>query len=103
MELKYELVVVREYPDQLTLSEVASLAGAHTETIRRYVEMGLVEPVSQVGAQMLFDAGALGRLKAIERLRRDLRASVSSLGVILDLVDRIRALQSEVEMLRSRL
>jgi chaperone modulatory protein CbpM len=103
MDLKAELVIVREEPDQLTLSELASLAGVHSETIVVYIEMGFVEPVSQIGAQMLFDAGALCRLRAIERLRKDLGASVTSLGVILDLVDRIKALRREVEMLRARL
>jgi DNA-binding transcriptional MerR regulator len=103
MDLRYELVVVREHPDQLTLAEIASLAGTHIETVRLYVELGVVQPVSQIGAQLLFDANALCRLKAIGRLRRDLGANVSSLGMILDLVDRIKALQHEVEILRARL
>jgi DNA-binding transcriptional MerR regulator len=103
MELNYELVVVRESADQFTLSELATLAGAESETIRYYVEMGLIEPVAQVGAQLLFDANALCRLKAIGRLRRDVGANVASLGMIMDLVDRIQALQREVEILRSRM
>ena len=103
MDPKSELVVVREYPDQLTLSELASLVGTDSATIRYYVEIGLVEPVARVGAQLLFDAGAVGRLRAIARLRRDLGTNISSLGMIMDLVDRIRALQHEVEILRSRL
>jgi DNA-binding transcriptional MerR regulator len=103
MDLRYELVVVREDPDQLTLSELASLVGADAATIRYYIDMGLVEPVSRVGSQLLFDANALRRLRAIGRLRRDLGANISSLGMIMDLVDKIRALQHEVEILRSRL
>jgi len=103
MDHKYELVVVREDPDQLTLSEVASLVGTTRETIEYYVEIGLVEPVSRIGAQLLFDPSALRRLRAIGRLRRDLGANVSSLGLIMDLVDRIRALQREIEVLREKL
>jgi len=103
MDQKYELVVVREDPDQLTLSEMASLVGTDRETIQYYVEIGLVEPVSRVGAQLLFDANALSRLRAIGRLRRDLGTSFPSLALIMDLVDRIRALQREVEILRGRL
>jgi DNA-binding transcriptional MerR regulator len=103
MDPKYELVVVREYPDQLTMSELASLVDADAATIGYYVEMGLVEPVARIGAQLLFDAGAVRRLKAIARLRRDLGTNMSSLGMIMDLVDRIRALQREVEVLRSKL
>jgi len=103
MDPKYELVVVRECPDQLTLSELASLVGTDAGTIGYYVEIGLVEPVARIGAQLLFDAGAVCRLRAIARLRRDLGTNLSSLGMIMDLVDRIRALQHEVEALRSRL
>lgn len=103
MDPKYELVVVREYPDQVTLSELASLIGTDAATIEYYIELGLVEPVARIGAQLLFEAGAVCRLRAIARLRRDLGTNISSLGMIMDLVDRIRALQHEVEALRSRL
>ena len=103
MGLKFELVVVREEPDQITLSEMASLAGTDQETILYYIDIGLVEPVSRVGSQVLFDANGLRRLKAIRRLRRDLGTSLSSLGMILDLVDKIRALQSELDTLRGKM
>jgi len=103
MEVKYQLVVVKEDPEHLTLSELASLIGADQQTVSYYVELGLVEPVSRVGAQMLFDANAVCRLRAIGRLRRDLGTNISSLGLIMDLVDRIRALQREVEILRGRI
>src|SRR5262249_31086903 len=103
MEVKYQLVVVKEDPEHLTLSELASLIGADQQTVSYYVELGLVEPVSRVGAQMLFDSNAVCRLRAIGRLRRDLGTNISSLGLIMDLVDRIRALQREVEILRGRI
>ena len=103
MGLKFELVVVREEPDQITLSEMASLAGTDQETILYYIDIGLVDPVSKVGSQVLFDVNALRRLKAIRRLRRDLGTSLSSLGLILDLVDKIRALQSELDTLRGKM
>jgi len=100
MALKYELVVVRDESDQLTLSELASLGGADQTMVVHYVEMGLLEPVSRVGAQLLFDANSLRRLRAIQRLRRDLGTNTSSLAIIMDLVDKIRVLQREVEILR---
>jgi DNA-binding transcriptional MerR regulator len=41
------------------------------------------------------------RLRAIERLRRDLGANLAGIAVILDLVDRLTTLQREVERWRT--
>jgi len=43
------------------------------------------------------------RVRAIQRLRRDLGVNLSGVAVILDLTKRLRLMQQELEWLRSRL
>jgi hypothetical protein len=51
---------------------------------------------------MRFDAATLPRLVAISRLRTDLGVNLHGVAVILDLVDRLAALQRELTWLRER-
>jgi MerR family transcriptional regulator/heat shock protein HspR len=100
---RYELVLCRSERQQFTLEALAASAGMHPALVERYVEFGLIEPVAWVGAERLFDASAVPRLRMVERLRCDLGINLSGVTVILDLLDQLRALRRENEGLRSRL
>jgi DNA-binding transcriptional MerR regulator len=89
-------------PEQLTLESLAACAGVHPTLITYFVEYGLLEPSTRTGPQWLFDTACIARLRMIERLRRDLGANLPGIAVILDLLDRLTALQREVEQWRRR-
>ena len=89
-------------PEQLTLEGLAACAGVYPTLIEYFVEYGLIEPMTRTGKQWLFDTACLARLRMIERLRRDLGANLAGIAVILDLLDRLTALQREVEQWRRR-
>ena len=74
----------------------------HPALVERFVEFGLIEPVEWEGATLLFDASAVPRLRMIGRLRESLGINLAGIAVILDLLDRLCALQRENETLRSR-
>lgn len=96
----YSIAIYRDDERQLTLDEVAVAAHVHPTLVERFVDLGLVEPVQTVGACVYFAATAVVRVGAICRLRRDFGANLSSVGLILDLVERIQALEHELERLR---
>jgi len=99
MILRYPLVprpVVREH---LSLEAAAERVGLHPVLVARFVEFGLVEPVETTGAEMRFDVACLQRLTAISRLRTDLGVNLQGVAVILDLVDRLAALERELAWL----
>ena len=100
---RYNLVLMRDERQQLTLDTVAWCAGMHTALVERFVEAGLIEPVARQGEALLFDAAAISRLRLIGRLRDALGINVAGIAVILDLLDRMRALQRDNEWLNSRL
>jgi DNA-binding transcriptional MerR regulator len=89
-------------PEQLTLESLAACAGVHPTRITYFVDFGLLEPSTRTGTQWLFDTACITRLRTIERLRRDLGANLPGIAVILDLLDRLTALQREVEQWRRR-
>jgi MerR family transcriptional regulator/heat shock protein HspR len=102
-EGRYQIVLHHDEPEQLTLEVLAAYAGLPPARVECYVEFGLLEPVSRAESQALFDVAAVPRLRMIERLRRDIGINLAGISVILDMLDRLRALQRENERMRRRL
>jgi len=100
---RYDIIILRDERKHLSLDQVASHTGLHPDLIELYVECGLVEPSEWKSARPLFDVSVISRLRVIERLRSDLSINMAGVAVILEMVERLRALQSENDLLRSRL
>lgn len=92
-----QIVLLRRADDQLTLEELAASAGLHPELVERFVEFGLLCPLPLPPPRRLFALSSVDRLRAIVRLRRDVGVNLTGVAVILDLLDRIRELQRELE------
>jgi len=90
---RYQIVLCRNEREELTLDALASSAGLHPALVEMFVEFGLLEPVEREGRQLLFDAATVSRLRMIERLRGEIGINLSGIAVIMDLLDRMRALQ----------
>jgi MerR family transcriptional regulator, heat shock protein HspR len=103
MNAKWNMIVLsRKDPRLLTVEELADAARLHPDLIQSFVDFGLLDPVRQDGRHLLFDMEAVLRVRAIQRLRRDLGVNLSGVAVILDLTKRLRLMQQELEWLRSR-
>jgi len=102
-ERRYDLVLYRREPQQLTLDTLAAHAGVHPALVEHFVELGLIEAIEWEGARLVFDASAVPRLRMIGRLRGSLGINLAGVGVVLELLDKFCALQRENEVLRSRL
>ena len=100
---QYEIVLRRDPRHELTLDALASCTHIHPQIVEQFIEVGLIEPVERVGPAPLFDVSVVPRLRIIERLRCDLGINLAGIAVILDIVDRLRELESENDVLRSRL
>lgn len=85
---------------RLTLEGLAEAAGFHPELVARLVDYGLVQPVAVEEHLLWFDVAAVRRLQTIRRLREDLGINLPGIAVILDLLDRLAALEREVARLR---
>ncbi len=93
----YELVVCRDERSQLTLDEVARHAGMHPGFVEGLVEFGLMRP-DESG---FFSPSDVTRLRSIARLRESLGINLAGIAVILDLLEKLHAVQRENERLRN--
>ncbi len=76
------------------ISVAARLAGLHPQTLRQYDRAGLVSPTRVGGRNRLYSAHDVARLREI--------ATLSAEGLSLAGIQRVLALQEEVERLRRR-
>jgi chaperone modulatory protein CbpM len=83
----------------LHLAELAGLAGLHPEVVKRFLALGLIEPAVKE-PEPLFGYEAVLRVGRIVRLRRDMGINLASAGIILDLLDQIEELKTQLEQLK---
>ena len=86
----YSLVRV----SRLRLDGFAARAGMHPELVRRLVSLSLLEPTRDATGQLWFAAPQLRVAARIQRLRAGLSLNYAALGLVMDLLDRIEALEA---------
>lgn len=99
---RYQIVRRRVEREQITLDTLAASAGLHPALVEWFVDCGLLEPDERTGTRMLFNVACIARLRTIVRLRRDIGANVPGIAVILNMLDRLAALQRENAWLRNQ-
>ncbi|OLZ65267.1 MerR family transcriptional regulator [Streptomyces amritsarensis] len=90
--VRYALVPVR----RLSLDAVALRSGLHPDLIRRFVALGLVDADRDAAGHLVFDPEAPAVLARIQRLRSGLCLNYASIGLVLDLLDRISLLEADL-------
>ncbi|MFF7945591.1 chaperone modulator CbpM [Streptomyces griseorubiginosus] len=88
--VRYALVPV----PRLSVATVARRSGLHPELIRRFVALGLVDAERDSAGHLVFDPTAPAVLARIQRLRSGLCLNYASIGLVLDLLDRISLLEA---------
>lgn len=78
------------------ISVAAELVGMHPQTLRIYEARGLVQPQRTAGNTRLYSEADLERLRLIQRL-------TTELGLNLAGVERVLALEDELQRTRARL
>ena len=83
------------------ISVVARLVNMHPQTLRYYEKLGLIRPSRSDGRIRLFSLQDVQRLHKIQGLQ-DAGVNPAGIKIILDLTERVEALQAELEKLRGR-
>lgn len=86
----------------MTAEEISGEAGIHPEMLNYMVELGIIEPI-QREPEELFNADALRTITVAMRLRNQLGVNWAGIGLVLDLLDRIRDMENENRSLKARL
>lgn len=88
----------------LTLREVAYQCGVHPELIDRLSRLGLIDAADcSFSGEALFHREVVTVIGRILRLRNELGVNYAGVGVILELMERIEALEATIRELEERL
>lgn len=80
-----------------TISAVAELYEIHPQTLRLYEREGLLKPSRSVGNTRLYEDTDLERLEVILSLTRDLGVNLAGVEIILNMREKMDAMQKEFE------
>lgn len=86
--------------ERLPLVAFASACALEPDRVRKFVWLGLIDPVEEHDDDFVFVRRQVVAVERIERLRHGLSISYRAVGVVVDLLDRIDALESELRSLR---
>src|SRR5919206_1592963 len=79
------------------ISAVAEMYGIHPQTLRLYEREGLLKPSRSEGNTRLYTEEDLARLEVILSLTRDLGVNLAGVEIILNMREKMDAMQREFE------
>ncbi len=104
-ETRFFLLQVKtdsEFSSRYTLTEVAYRAGLHPELIDRFIRLGLIEFSERTDdGELLFDSEVIPLIGRILRLRNELGVNYAGIGVVLELMSRLEALEARIHELEN--
>ena len=87
-------------PSRMSLDTFSRSCGLHPDVVRRLVALGLLDPARDSAGGLWFSAGQVAAMARIQRLRTGLALNYAAVGVVVDLLDRIAELESELRRRR---
>ncbi len=84
------------------ISVAARILGTQTHNLRYYERIGIIEPYRSRGNIRLYSEEDIAMLRKVKSLVNDMGVNRAGVEVILRMVQRINALQNEVEQLRGK-
>src|SRR3977135_299667 len=88
---------MKRKPKTYTISAVADQYGIHPQTLRMYEREGLLKPSRSVGNPRLYTDEDLERLELVLALTRDLGVNLAGVEIILNMREKMDAMQREFE------
>jgi chaperone modulatory protein CbpM len=79
---------------RLDLDEFAAAAGLHPDLVRRLVALGVLDVSQDPAGRLRFDRSQLTVVARIQRLRAGFALNYAATGLVIDLLDRIAALEA---------
>ena len=107
MEKKEDLPLPNKFimssASHVTFGEISRLCDIHPKMIIRLVQYGLIDPVGKEKAEdaWTFSVETVHLVRKIIRLRNQLGINYSGIGVVLELLSRIEALEAHIRELSS--
>ena len=90
-------MVTRKREKGYTISTVSETYGLHPQTLRLYERQGLIRPSRSKGNTRYYSERDMQRLELILTLTRDLGVNLAGVEVILNMRDKMDAMQREMQ------
>ena len=89
----------------INLREISVSCNVHPDFVDRLVRLGLIDPMTRSADQneWIFPADAVPLVRKIMRLRDELGINYTGVGVVLELLSRIEALETRIRELESQI
>jgi chaperone modulatory protein CbpM len=102
---KHDIVIIADYTSSqpLSLAELIEITHLSSDFIVEMIEYGVIHPQGGSSAEWLFDLAHLKRIKAAQRLQRDLEVNMAGIAVVLDLIDEMNELETKLALLERHL
>ena len=97
-----ELTWLEEHRE-VTLAELSELSGLSEAELRELEDCGAIAPADPGAATPIFRAECIVAARTAFRLRRDFELEPQGLAVALALLERVRALETELREIRAQL
>jgi DNA-binding transcriptional MerR regulator len=81
-------------PLRLDLDAFARAAGLHPDVARRFVALGLIDASRDASGTLWFSPSQLAAVARLQRLRAGFGLNYASLGLVVELLDRIAELEA---------
>src|SRR5579871_2922775 len=88
---------------RFTIRVAAEAVNVHQQTLRHYERLGLIQPHRGKGDIRYYTARDIERLRQIRRLMEELKVNPAGVEVILNLTERMEAIQQETEGRQERM
>lgn len=98
----YEMEIVGENYEY-SLQEICQSMQSDTEFIIQCIDYGLTDVQGENAEEWRFSVSAIVRLQRAYRLQRDLDINFTGLGVVLDLLDDIEDLRTQLKKAQKKL
>ncbi len=85
------------------ISAVAEILNIHPQTLRQYEREGLIKPSRTNGKIRLYSQKDIDHIKYVLTLTRDLGINLAGVDVILQLNKRIKNLEEEIEVYKTKI
>ncbi len=82
-----------------TLEELCRACNVEADWMGELVELGIVDPVGQTRSDWRFARVSVVRVAKAKRLERDLALNLPGLALVLDLLDEIDGLRSQLKLI----
>src|SRR5579872_2169613 len=103
MKAQFTEVLWLDAQQEIPLPKLAELSGLSEAELQALTEYGVFHPRDPAAAELHYRADCITVARTASRLRHDLELNMEGLAMVLNLLERMRGLEAQLQDLQARL